>query len=414
MRATTIRPTRLLQTATAAALVSIAAASYVMAGERVHFSDFDENVGEGWSTKKIETPPNAKATRFLGRFAGNESAKLALEGLPEHTHLKLSFDLHIIQSWDGTNRSWGPDRWKLHVDGRVLLDTVFRNEEEETGSLSGQQHYPALLPGELNKHKTGATAIDRLGYKRTDGVKDTSPDATYKMTFTIPHTAPKATIVFAGINLQEVGDESWGIDNVSVELLSADDIKPIDDEAWGALWKALEAKTPFTGYAAAWALIGHGDETVDRMRKAMLGPDSGLAAQRRRIEALIEKLNDDSFAEREKATKALMTLWHVAPDLIDEALKNATSPEVEWRLKRVKASRDKTGAYSPATLRQRRALKVLEIIGTEKANALLAQVDPSKRPTKQPTKAGSTPSRPPTPAEAEGPAPTQPLEYHGH
>ncbi len=375
-------------------LVCLAVVQPAPAGERVHFSDFDENIGEGWSTNKIERPPNPKRSKFLGRFAGNESARLTLEKLPEHAYLKLTFDLHVIQSWDGTNTSWGPDRWKLYVDQRVLLDTIFRNEEEQAGSLRGQQHYPALLPEARNKFKTGAAVTDRLGYKRTDGVKDTSPDATYKMSFVLPHTADTARIVFSGINLQEVGDESWGLENVTVEVLGADEVKPIGDEAWAGWWSALGSKNPGEAYHAGWAMIGHGDETVDRLSKVLLGPDTKRAAQRQRVKDLIEKLDDDSFAEREEATNALMTRWHLAPDLIDEALANTKSPEVAWRLKRVKAHQNKPDSKDPHTLRVRRAQKVLEVIGTDKAKALLQKTDPNQAKAKAAAKAGSTSDHP--------------------
>jgi hypothetical protein len=45
-------------------------------------------------------------------------------------------------------------------------------------------------------------------------------DAVYRLTVTFAHTAPSVTLDFNGVNLQDIADESWGLDNVSVEAIN--------------------------------------------------------------------------------------------------------------------------------------------------------------------------------------------------
>ena len=56
--------------------------------------------------------------------------------------MTVSFDLFIIQSWDGNHPTWGPDLGELNVaDGPPLLHTTFTNVPDF------RQAYPAGHPG---------------------------------------------------------------------------------------------------------------------------------------------------------------------------------------------------------------------------------------------------------------------------
>jgi hypothetical protein len=44
-------------------------------------------------------------------------------------------------------------------------------------------------------------------------------DATYRLTYTIDHTLPFAFLQWRAFGLQYLGDESWGIDNVTIGVI---------------------------------------------------------------------------------------------------------------------------------------------------------------------------------------------------
>lgn len=156
---------------------------------------------------------------FLGELE-NETAVLDLANLPPHQKVRLSFHLYIIKSWGGNNTGAGPDYWSLRVkNGDTLLDETFSNgsnggdPDEYLQSFGGQ----GVVGGPFDP-LTGALASGNLGYSHP-----ASPvgDSTYSLTFEIPHTASTLGFEFAGRNLQGAGDETWGLDNVTVEVLNS-------------------------------------------------------------------------------------------------------------------------------------------------------------------------------------------------
>ena len=66
----------------------------------VYSEDFDDPVGPEWSRTTRTTDPNLTRT-FLGEFWG-QGVTLDLWDLPEHCSVTISFDLIIINSWEGS------------------------------------------------------------------------------------------------------------------------------------------------------------------------------------------------------------------------------------------------------------------------------------------------------------------------
>jgi hypothetical protein len=217
-------------------IAELAAECEMPCGSQVIYSTNFENVFDPlkkWSnTSTTLTPGTAEhpVDRFLGQL-GNETLNLNLGCLPQHDQIILSFDLYIIDTWDGSRTGsggdtcggWstlGPDIWELSIDsGDTLLYTTFSNSNRPYG-----QAYPAWYPDENHPARTGAEENNTLGY---------GWDSVYKLTFSFPHTANSLTLNFSGSGLQCLDDESWGIDNVKVEVpcepepVSVDvDIKP--------------------------------------------------------------------------------------------------------------------------------------------------------------------------------------------
>ena len=168
-------------------------------------ADFETGVGPEWSTTKTDGTP-VENRRFLGQF-GNETVSLTLSNLPPHHEMTVSFDLFIINTWDGNWDTYGPDVWDVGVqNGPTLLHTTFARYPD-----APSQAFPDWYPGGQHPWGTGATEIDALGY---------GMDCVYHLSFTFPHTNNEVTFEFSGQGLQDIGDESWGLDNVSVEILA--------------------------------------------------------------------------------------------------------------------------------------------------------------------------------------------------
>jgi hypothetical protein len=206
------------------------------AAEVVYFNDFETAPGAEWSSTRRNTVPNERypTPSFLGEFGcidydDQESSPkqidncreadvvtLTLAGLPQHDEVTITFDLYLIRTWDGNPgifSPWddliAPDLFNLSVvGGPTLLNATFAIHPERP-----YQSYPEQYPTDgsvapNNPHHSGALAIDALGY---------DIDAVYRLTFTFAHSQPTVAFKFTAPALQELWDESWGLDNVEVK-----------------------------------------------------------------------------------------------------------------------------------------------------------------------------------------------------
>jgi hypothetical protein len=199
----------------------------------MYFQNFETAPGPEWSSTRRNTVPNDRypSPSFLGEFGcidyddqesrqaekcrEADAVTLALSSLPQHDEVTISFDLYLIRTWDGNagvsswDGSFAPDVFNLSVvGGPTLLNATFANHPERP-----HQSYPAQYPTDgsaapNNPHHTGALAIDALGYDM---------DAVYRLTFTFAHAEPTVTFKFTAPDLQQLWDESWGLDNVEVK-----------------------------------------------------------------------------------------------------------------------------------------------------------------------------------------------------
>jgi len=182
----------------------------------VYSSDFEGAVGSEWSRALKNTTPSGRV--FLGGF-GNETVSLTLRALPMHEFATVSFDLFVIQSWDGNqlrqgDATIGPDVWDLNVSGGpTLLHTTFSNWER----YDYHQSYPDAYPGGDHPARAGAAETNSLGYAFGD---DPLLDAVYQLSFTFPHSMNSLVLNFSASGLQELSDESWGLDNVEVSVMA--------------------------------------------------------------------------------------------------------------------------------------------------------------------------------------------------
>lgn len=174
---------------------------------RLYFNDFEGLVDSAWTPATSAIAP--KGRRFLGRF-GNETVTLRLTDLPAHRALWLSFDLYVIESWDGLSSS-RTDEWGLRVGDNAppLILTNFANCTDNR-----TQAYPANVGEGSYPPRTGAAEQNTLGY----GSGGCWSDSVYRLQFFIPHDQSTLELAFFGQLLEGISNESWGIDNLSVEL----------------------------------------------------------------------------------------------------------------------------------------------------------------------------------------------------
>lgn len=126
----------------------------------------------------------------------------------------MSFDLYLLRSWDGNdttsgNTAVGPDLWKFGVSSNTLLITTFSNWS------TGHQAYPLTYPNSNQPAFTAATEIKTLGYEFFNAPMN----SVYHLTFLIPHQTDVLVLDFSALGLQELSDESWGLDNVEVMII---------------------------------------------------------------------------------------------------------------------------------------------------------------------------------------------------
>jgi hypothetical protein len=191
----------------------------------------------GSGTRQPQVVTNAESPnhnqRFLGEFGGpkigdahdpgynrtrvDQTIRLTLRDLPPHSALRLKFELYVLKSWDGNSPMYGLDRWKLaFVEGPELLATTFSNNHKVEKQGSDQD-----FPADKSPPRTNAASKDTLGYEFFG-------DSVYPLEFTFPHSGDELTLEFSSSLFEGKGDadESWGIDNVQVEMTTIESSAP--------------------------------------------------------------------------------------------------------------------------------------------------------------------------------------------
>ncbi|RKG85526.1 SBBP repeat-containing protein [Corallococcus terminator] len=166
----------------------------------VYLGHFATRVGTEWSHPSTRLSPSGDRL-FLGEF-GNESVQLSLASLPAHGTVTVSFDLFILQGWDGNGPSI-PHTWGVRADG---VGDVFRTTFSNTSS---RQDYPAQVGGTASPAGTSATERGTLLYP--------NGDSTYRVSFTFEHTAPELALQFFADGLPGLPQAAWGLDSVQVQ-----------------------------------------------------------------------------------------------------------------------------------------------------------------------------------------------------
>lgn len=178
----------------------------------VYSNDFSVSAGPEWSNSTIAS---SNGEKFLGTSANGFGAgtdTLTLTGLASHSTVTVSFDVYIIQSWDGNGPNGGntpgnPDGFAFAANAVTLLQTSFANYT--AGNTQGFQSQ-AVTSGSFAP-RTGEFDAGHLGFGTGD-----FGDATYRFSYTFSDSSSSLVLAFTSTQNQSPGDEGWGLDNVTV------------------------------------------------------------------------------------------------------------------------------------------------------------------------------------------------------
>jgi RNA polymerase sigma factor (sigma-70 family) len=134
-------------------------------------------------------------------------------------------------------------------------------------------------------------------------------------------------------------------------------------------WKDLAGDAP-AGYAALGRLVCSRGRAVAFLAKQL---ESTPPPDVRRIERLITDLDQERFDVRERAARELEKLGERAEPALRNALAGKPSLEARRRLEKL-LNRVESGSLSAETVRQIRAVEVLESIGGREAQRVLNQL----------------------------------------
>ncbi len=190
----------------------IAVGSMVYTGSSGIYSvdDFTGFTGdERWSVSNTDV--DNTGNEFLGRF-GNQTIEYTISELGNHDNIHVSFDLYILDSWDG-------ESWNMYVNGELIISRSF--------------HYNS--PGE------GNIFYGHLGFGGWQ-------DNIYQLEYTVPHSANSLTVSFTGYPDEDINNESWGIDNFScVPYMGS---SPIGSDLLITAWEADPDNGLLEGFTA--------------------------------------------------------------------------------------------------------------------------------------------------------------------
>ncbi|TBO30081.1 PEP-CTERM sorting domain-containing protein [Aquabacterium lacunae] len=154
---------------------------------------------------------------------------LTLAGLPAHTELSLGFLMAAIDSLDGTGTFPQGDFLSITLDGALVFRESFANAADYQ-----VQSYVAPAGGELARKVSLGFTGPASGPFYTDSAYDFFLEPRLQG---LAHTASTATLTFLmeGPGVQDLDDESWGMDHLQVSVTPVPEPSSVALAAVGAL-----------------------------------------------------------------------------------------------------------------------------------------------------------------------------------
>lgn len=177
-----------------------------------YFNDFSITADDGFWSHPLTGSP-VEGLDVLGEF-DNQQVIFSMPELPPHDRAWLCFDLYVNGPWNGSQHLAdddltliGPDLWSNYVDETRLLLTTFSNQARFSQSFPG--NYP-----------DGDNAFQSKSVRRGEYDGDAgTQDAMYHFCYQLDHRNLSLEVLFMGLNLSELQDEQWALDNMYVKIL---------------------------------------------------------------------------------------------------------------------------------------------------------------------------------------------------
>jgi hypothetical protein len=192
----------------------------VAAGTNVLSLDFETalppsvNPGTAFATdgqgyKGLGSTGNQFGGNILRSATGNV-VTITLTNLPPHTSINLSFLFAAIDSLDGAGSFPAGDYFRITLDGNTIFREAFANATPD-------QVQTYLPPPGVELARRVDLGFTGPGSFYTDSAYDLGKDPQFQL---IPHTASTLTLTFQieGGGIQDINDESWGMDNLRISL----------------------------------------------------------------------------------------------------------------------------------------------------------------------------------------------------
>ncbi len=198
----------------------------------IYFNDFEAPLGDEITNKQVL---DFQGNLVLGDF-NKESVSINLNDIPDHAAVVVRLDLYVHGSWDGNgdvDGIVGPDIWELSVDDWVIFDSSNAIERKFSTTFSNgncvssfcqRQSYPDRFPGSFNP-RSGSFSSNFFGV--CSRLNEIGGSSLYRIEKSFRHKGQSISIRFSDVLVQnnmndQKCDESWSIDNVEVEIWSAD------------------------------------------------------------------------------------------------------------------------------------------------------------------------------------------------
>jgi hypothetical protein len=238
----------------------------------VYQADFKTMPGEEWSegTPK-QTPKGARP--YWGDFYPNNSPALTVGDLPPHKLVRLTYDMLLSKSWDGSSPTYGPSVMDMALggeDGRSLMHATFCNMGMYP-RVNNEQSFPDNYFSRPYPAFTLATENQTLGYMQSftsqGGHPNDDPSSVYHMVMTFPHEAGEIVVKWK-TTIRDGSYKGYGFMNMRVETLP--ELKTWSENQYKMFWTDLGRQTVEEAqqfYTAKWNLIAAGDGAVAYMEK---------------------------------------------------------------------------------------------------------------------------------------------------
>jgi len=187
-------------------------------GVDVAGSTFDTDVADGWSDGDTDSRSDGSGNGFLGRFGGSTSdspVRYDVDLGAPSTSARITFDLLVIDSWDGYNMQYAVpegDLFTLGVGDSAVATEAFHHE---LGALMRADRLTRarLAEGDVTTRMTLVeSGRDFAGTPRWD-------DQLWRVTVDIADPQQTFALEFSANIGQSLGDESFGIDDFSVSAV---------------------------------------------------------------------------------------------------------------------------------------------------------------------------------------------------